>query len=324
MARSYRIIIPDDYQEPLVFGSPEHPALDALNALGGVELHSTAPSSRADFLRRIESADAVINLLSRTSYDEEAFRCARNLKVISLMAAGVDNVDRSAARRHGVTVCNAAGANSLSVAEFALGLVFAVFRSISAYDRWMRDGRWQRVPGREIAGKTLGLLGVGNVGAHLARLGRGVGMRVIAASNQADSGRLADMGIEPVDRQELFSTADAISIHLRGTFENEKAVGAAELSLMKRTAVLINTARGTVVDQRALYDALKDGQIAGAGLDVFHLDPLPIEENLFRELDNVVLTPHSGFETVEAGERLRRAAVDNLLAFFRGHPENVV
>jgi len=321
---SYRIVIPDDYQEPLVFGSLAHSALADLHAVGEVQLYSTAPSGRAEFLQRIETADGVINLLNRTSFDEEVFQHVRNLKVISFMGAGVDNIDKSAASRHGVTVCNIPGENSLSVAEFGLGLILAVLRNISVYDRWMRSGRWQRVPGREVSGKTLGLLGAGNVGAHLARLGRGIGMRVIAASHQADRQRLTGLGIEPVERQELFRVADVVSIHLRGTPENENAIGAPELSLMKRTSVLINTARGSVVDQHALYDALKNGHIAGAGLDVFHLDPLPIEENLFRELDNVVLTPHSGFETAEAGDRLRQASVDNLVSFFCGRPKNVI
>jgi phosphoglycerate dehydrogenase-like enzyme len=212
----------------------------------------------------------------------------------------------------------------LSVAEFALGLMFAVTRTVPLYDRWMRSGRWERVVGRELGGKTLGLLGIGNIGGHLARLGRGIGMRVIGWSRRGDTPRAADLGVELVTRDELFRQSDVLSLHLRGTPDNHGAVGARELATMKPSAVVINTARGVLVDHEALLRALREGRLAGAGLDVHTPEPLPLDRNLFKDMDNVVLTPHSGSETLESNERLRSRAVENVIAFLEGRPENAL
>jgi phosphoglycerate dehydrogenase-like enzyme len=318
-----RIVVADDYQKPLLFAGPDDPVLARLAPYGAIDLYQTRPASRPDFLSRIKPADAIINVLLRSEFNEEAMAHAPNLKVISYVGAG-PAVDLDAASRHHVAVCNIPGANSLSVAEFALGLMFAVTRTIPLYDRWMRSGRWERVVGRELAGKTLGLLGIGNIGGHLARLGRGVSMRVIGWSRRGDTARAAELGVELVGRDDLFRQSDVLSLHLRGTPDNQGVVGTREFALMKPTAVLINTARSVLVDHEALALALREGRLAGAGLDVHAPEPLPLDRNIFKDADNVVLAPHSGSETLESNDRLRSRAVENVIAFLEGRPQNVV
>jgi phosphoglycerate dehydrogenase-like enzyme len=158
----------------------------------------------------------------------------------------------------------------------------------------------------------------------MARLGNGIGMRVIGWSFSPDEARAAEAGVELVERDEVFRQADVLSLHLRNSPEAQGFVGRRELGLMKPTAYLINTARAAIVDQDALVEALRAGRIAGAGLDVFLEEPLPVASNPFRDMDNVVLSPHIGAVTAEANARARAMPVDNIIAFFQGRPEHVV
>jgi phosphoglycerate dehydrogenase-like enzyme len=222
-----------------------------------------------------------------------------------------------------VTVCNTPGVNSVAVAELALGLMLAAARHIRLGDRWMRDGLWQQERGPELRGKTLGLIGLGMIAQRLAELGRGIGMSVIGWSFTPNPERAAALGIELVERDEVFRRADVVSLHVRSTPETRGFVGARELALMKPSAILVNTARGAVVDAPALREALLAGQIAGAGLDVHVPEPHTLEANLFKDLDNVVITPHLGGSSYEASVRTQRMTVDNIIAFLEGRPVNV-
>jgi phosphoglycerate dehydrogenase-like enzyme len=266
----------------------------------------------------------VINVRAYTSFDEELFSHAAHLKMISILGTGTDNIDLEAARRRGITVTNTPGMGAPSVAELTMGLMLAVVRSIPISDARLRAGTWQHVEGPELAGKTLGLLGLGAIGSRVAELGRAFGMRVIAWSFNRDPARAQKLGVQLVDRDEVFAQSDVVSLHLRNTPEVRGLVGARELSLMKPTAYLINTARGALVSSEDLAAALRDGQIAGAGLDVFTEEPLPPERNPFLGLANVVLTPHVGAITREANARSRAMPIDNIIAFLEGRPQNVV
>ena len=188
----------------------------------------------------------------------------------------------------------------------------------------LRQGTWQHVEGPELEGKTLGLLGLGAIGERVARLGRGFGMRVIAWSFAHDTARAERLGVELVERDDVFRRADVLSVHLRNTPEVRGLVGARELALMQPSAYLVNTARGALVDQDALAEALRAGRLAGAGLDVYVEEPLPPERNPFRDLANVVLTPHLGAVTREANARSRAMPVDNIIAYLEGRPEHIV
>ncbi len=316
------IVIPDDY--PPTYASLEQVDLQRLASYGTVELHITRASDRAELFERIAPAEVVINVRAYTALDDEAFSHAPALKMVSILGTGTDNVDLEAAKRRGVTVTNTPGVGAPSVAELTIGLLFSLVRSIPISDARLRQGTWQHVEGPELAGKTLGLLGLGAIGQYVARLGLGLGMRVIAWSYSADPARAQRLGVELVERDEVFRRADVVSVHLRNTPEVRGIVGARELALMKPSAYLINTARGALVDESALAFALREQQIAGAALDVYTEEPLPPERNPFRELTNVVLTPHIGAVTREANTRSRAMPVDNIIAYLQGNPQHVV
>ena len=316
------VVIPDDF--PPTYGSLEDPDLARLAAYGSVRLYSTRAADRDELFSRIANADVLINVRAYTLLDEEAFSHAPGLRMVSILGTGTDNVDLVSARARGITVTNTPGVGAPSVAELTIGLMLAVTRAIPLSDRRLRAGTWQHVEGPELDGKTLGVLGLGAIGRRVAAIARGMGMRVIAWSFAHDVARADRLGIELVERDEVFRRADVVSVHLRNTPEARGIVGERELALMKPSAYLINTARGALVDQDALAHALRSGAIAGAGLDVFQEEPLAAERNPFGDLENVVLTPHLGAVTREAAARSRAMPVDNILAFLEGRPTNVV
>jgi D-3-phosphoglycerate dehydrogenase len=317
------IVIPDD--SPPTYVSLDQADLRRLAAHGTVSLHTTRAADRPELFGRLASADVVINVRAYTTFDEELLAHASNLRLISILGTGTDNVDLTAAARRGVTVTNTPGVGAPSVAELAIGLMLAAVRAIPLSDARVRGGEWQHVEGPELEGKTLGVLGLGAIGSRVARMGRGLGMRVIAWSVTRDESRAAQLGVELVkERDEVFQDADVVSVHLRNTPEMRGVVGARELALMKPSAYVINTARGALVDAEALAAAIRGGKLAGAGLDVFTEEPLPLERNPFRDLPNVVLTPHLGAVTREANARSRAMPVDNIIAFLEGRPQNVV
>jgi phosphoglycerate dehydrogenase-like enzyme len=317
-----QIVIPDDF--PPTYASLDQPDLARLAPYGTVELHTTRAADRAELFGRIATAEVLINVRAYTALDDEALAAAPRLKLVSILGTGTDNVDLGAARRRGITVTNTPGVGAPSVAELTFGLILAVTRAIPVSDVRVRAGTWQHVEGPELEGKTLGLLGLGAIGERVARLGRGFGMRVIAWSFAHDAARAERLGVELVERDDVFRGADVVSVHLRNTPEVRGLVGARELALMQPGAYLINTARGALVDQEALAEALRAGRLAGAGLDVYLEEPLPPERNPFRDLSNVVLTPHLGAVTREANARSRAMPVDNIIAYLQGHPQHVV
>jgi D-3-phosphoglycerate dehydrogenase len=317
-----QIVIPDDY--PPTYASLEQVDLQRLAAYGTVQLHTTRAADRDELFRRVAPAEVIINVRAYTALDDEALAHAPRLKLISILGTGTDNVDLEAASRRGISVTNTPGVGAPSVAELTIGLMLGLVRAIPISDVRLRQGTWQHIEGPELAGKTLGLLGLGAIGQYVARLGHGLGMRVIAWSYSPDPQRAERLGVELVERDDIFRRADVVSVHLRNTPEVRGIVGARELALMKPSAYLINTARGALVDESALAAALGAQQIAGAALDVYTEEPLPPERNPFRELSNVVLTPHIGAVTREANTRSRAMPVDNIIAYLEGHPEHVV
>jgi phosphoglycerate dehydrogenase-like enzyme len=316
------IVIPDDY--PPTYARLEQVDLRRLAPYGDLRLHTTRAADRGELFERLATAEVAINVRAYTVFDRELLERAGKLRLISILGTGTDNVDLAAARERGVTVTNTPGVGAPSVAELTLGLILAVTRAIPLSDARVRGGEWQHVEGPELEGKTLGVLGLGAIGSRVARMGRGLGMRVVAWSVTSDQARAARLGVELVDRDEVFRQADVLSVHLRNTPEMQGCVGAVELALMKPTAYVINTARGALLDADALAAALRQGKLAGAGLDVFTEEPLPPERNPFLDLANVVLTPHVGAVTHEANARSRAMPVDNIIAFLEGRPRNVV
>lgn len=310
-----RIVIPDD--APPVMGSS--PAYRKLLEQTPVDYYDTLPGTEERLIERLAGAEVVINIRSSTRFTENVFRMSPALRLLSLWGTGTDNVDLQAAARHGVTVTNTPGVSAFSIAEHALALMLAVARRIPRVDSEVRHGRWPRGQSVQLHGKTLGIIGLGAVGCRFARLGAAIGMRVIAWTMHPDP----SLGFELVPLDELFSSSDVVSVHLRLSEETRGFIGQGELEKMNSSAILINTARGAIVDERALLEALTAGRIAGAGLDVFEVEPLPEGHPLTR-LENVVLTPHSAGVTPEALEAGLQLSVENVWNFLNGRPTNVV
>ncbi len=265
----------------------------------------------ADALTDLPRYDGVI--VRTAELDAEVIERADRLRVIAKHGTGLDNVDIKAASRNDVLVCNTPGENAQSVAEHAIALLLAVRRNLLEADRHVRDGTWERgtLAGRELNGDTLGLLGYGSIATRVGTIARGFGLAIItydphhaAEAMPADVERVEDL-------HTLFSTADAVSLHAPLTDETHHAVGHTELEALGEDGVLINTARGGIVDERALIDALEEGLIAGAGLDTFEREP-PTVENTLLERDDVVVTPHIGGVTDQALERMSLAAARNV------------
>lgn len=317
-----RIVITDNF--PAFFRGTTDADVGDLRPFGDVVMYDTPPSDAEEVARRLSGADALIFLRRHWKLDGDVLARAPRLRVVSFPGVNPDHIDLRAAASRGVLVCNVPGANAISVAEHALALTFAVARLLPLADRDLRNGEWRKRNGVELYGKTLGVLGLGAVGSHMARLGSGVGMRVVAWSFRDDPERAARLGVRLVPRDELFETSDVVSIHLRATPESQHMVGRRALARMKPGAILVNTARGALVDEEALVEALESGHLAGAGLDVFAQEPLRRGASRLIELDNVVATPHMADETREADARLRHEVVANVIAFFQGQPRNVL
>ncbi|MEO8476358.1 MAG: hydroxyacid dehydrogenase, partial [Actinomycetota bacterium] len=247
--------------------------------------------------------DALV-IRSATQVTAEIFDAAANLKVVARAGIGLDNVDVDAATRRGVMVVNAPQSNIISAAEQAMALLLAQARNIPQANAALKQGAWERSKweGVELAGKTIGLVGLGRVGGLVATRAAGFGMRVIAFDPYVSADRAKDMGVDVMPTLEaLLVQADFVSIHLPRTPETEGLIGEHELGLMKRGARLVNTARGGLVDEAALVKALESGHLGGAALDVFATEPTT-DSPLF-ELDNVVVTPHLGASTKEAQDK---------------------
>jgi D-3-phosphoglycerate dehydrogenase len=280
-----------------------------------VDYHDTLPGSEERLIERIGAAEVVLNIRASSKFTEQVFAACPRLRLISVWGTGTDHVDLTAAARYGVIVTNTPGVSAISIAEHALALLLAVARRIPQLDAATRRGEWPRGQSFELNGKTCGVLGLGAIGRRFARIAAGIGMRVIGWTMHPKP----EPGVEFVELDDLYRSSDVVSIHLRLSPATEGFIGPRQFALMKPTAILINTARGAIVDEAALIDALTAGRIAGAGLDVFSVEPLPAGHPL-AQLPNVVITPHCAGITPEALEAGLRMAVENIWEFLAGRP----
>jgi D-3-phosphoglycerate dehydrogenase len=274
-----------------------------VDALGpDFQIRSCDGADRAELLAAIGDVDALL-VRSATTVDEEALLAAKRLKVVARAGVGLDNVDVRAATQHGVMVVNAPTSNITSAAELAVALMLAAARHIAPAHAALTRGEWKRsrYTGIELFEKTVGIIGLGRIGVLVAQRLAAFGMDVIAYDPYVQAGRAAQMGVRMVGLRELMQESDFVSVHLPKTSETVGLIGADEFAVARPGLVLVNAARGGIVDETALYDALKTGQIAAAGLDVFAHEPC-IDSPLF-ELENVVATPHLGASTAEAQEK---------------------
>jgi phosphoglycerate dehydrogenase-like enzyme len=266
--------------------------------------------------------EVVCAMRERTPFPRELFARLPNLRL--LVTTGMRNaaIDLEAAAAHGVTV-SGTEAQGTPTAELAWGLILALARRIPAEDARIRAGGWQATVGTELAGRTLGIVGLGRLGSAVARIGAAFGMGLVAWSENLTAERAAQCGAEAVSKDELLRTADVVTIHLVLSGRTRGLIGAQELELMKPTALLVNTSRGPIVDEEALVAALVAGTIAGAALDVYQREPLPSDHPL-RTAPNTVLTPHLGYVTAENYRTFYEQTVEDLEAFLAGAPIRVL
>jgi D-3-phosphoglycerate dehydrogenase len=256
-------------------------------------------------------------------YTAELFDAAPQLRHVARFGAGFDAVDVAAATARGVVVTNGAGANANAVADLTLGLMIAVARNVALHDRTIRQGIWQGRLGADVWQQTLGIVGLGRIGQGVARRAQGFDMRILAYEPYPNMDAVHALGVELVPLERLFAEADFVTLHLPASAETAKLVDARLLGLMKPTAFFINAARGALVDEDALYAALREGRIAGAGLDV--RAPEPPTDQRFAALDNVVMTPHTGAATPIARLRSGQAAAESVVSVLRGErPDGLV
>ncbi len=273
-------------------------------------------------VERLAEFDVVVLMRERTAFPRSLIARLPRLKLIVTAAMRNVAIDVDAARDHGVVVSGTEGSGGATL-DLTWGLILALLRHVPAEDAALRAGRWQTTIGEGLDGKTLALMGLGRLGSGVARVGRAFGMEVIAWSEHLTAERAAEVGATRVERDELFAAADILSIHLVLSDRTRGQVGAKELAAMKPTAYLINTSRGPIVDETALIDALHARQIAGAGLDVYDIEPLPMTHPL-RSAPHTVLTPHIGFVTRETYRQWYGGAVEDIAAFLSGKPIRVL
>ena len=318
-SRTPLIVVPDDF--PSIFKGT--PAEERCASLGETRVYTERGADQeAELAGRLDGARVAINIRAHARFSDPVFAACPTLKLISVWGTGTDNIDLESAARRGITVCNTAGVNANAVAEHTLALMLAVARSIPKLDREMRGGAWPRELLTQLLGKTIGVFGTGSIGVRVIALARALGMTVLAWSARADTARVDAAGARPAPKEQILREADVITLHLRLTPETRGFLGARELSLMKRSAILINTGRGALVERDVLLDALTQGRIR-AGLDVFHDEPLKAGDPVLA-LPNVVVSPHNAGQTSEVIRDGLLLAVANVEAFLRGQPKNVV
>jgi D-3-phosphoglycerate dehydrogenase len=306
--------------------APEQPQREILDPVAAVI--TGEPGSEDEFLAILQKADVVLLSSGRRLKRQVIERCPR-LKLIAKYGVGVDTIDVDAATELGIPVINVPLANSNAVAELTIGLMFAVIRPIQGAKEWIRSGGWQdeSFVGRELHHSTIGIIGYGNIAKKVIRRLRGFDVpKIMVYTESGGHGPPPDTNVEFVDLQTLLKNSDLVSIHKALTPRSIGLIGEEELRLMKKSAYLINTARGTLVKEEALIRALQEGWIAGAGLDVYEHEPLPPTSPLL-SLNNTVLTPHIGGATVEARYELVITMAKNIVDYLSGkaiHPTYIV
>ncbi len=313
-----RVAILDDYQN-VAMGLADWKSLPAGTEVVAFRDHLHDLDAVA---KRLADFDVVVAMRERTAFPRALLEKLPKLRLLVTTGMRNASIDVKAAAEGGITVCGTSGL-PYPTAELTWGLVLALFRRIAVEDRATREGKWQTTLGLGLNGKTLGVIGLGTLGSRVARYGKAFEMEVLAWSQNLTAERAAEVGATLVGKDELLRRSDVVSIHLVLSERSRGLVGARELGLMKRTAYLVNTSRGPIVDEAALIRALQDGTIAGAGLDVFEPEPLPLDHP-FRKLPNTVITPHLGYVTEETYRVFFGHALEDVQAFLRGAPVRVL
>jgi D-3-phosphoglycerate dehydrogenase len=275
------------------------------------------------FISRVRDADIVI--VGRYGFSEKAFNAAKNLKMISVWQTGYDHIDIKAATEKGVIVSNVPDYAFDSVAEMVFALSLNLLRKVHLADIGIRKGNfdWRDYIGNQLLGKTIGVIGTGSIGVRVIQIAHGFNMNVISVTGHPSEEKARRLGVKLVDLDTLLKESDIITLHVPLTSSTKNMIGTKELARMKTSAILINTARGKIIDEVALIKALREKQIGGAGLDVFDKEPLPLDSPLM-EFENVALTPHIAFLSHESLEECTNVCVQNVEKFLEGKPQNAI
>jgi phosphoglycerate dehydrogenase-like enzyme len=316
---AYRCAILDDYQNVAL-------KLADWSKLKDVETKVYTEAVRRsdqDTIRDCKDFDIVVMMRERTRFPRAVIDGLPKLKLLITTGAYNASIDMKACAERGIVVCGTGGFGNPTTG-ITFGLILELTRRIGWEHTRMKAGvPWQATLGMDIEGKTLGVLGLGKLGARAAGVAKAFGMKVIAWSQNLTPEKCKEQGVEYSSKDDLFRNADIVTIHLVLSDRTRGLVGANELGLMKKTAYLINTSRGPIVDEKALLDALNKKQIAGAGLDVFDVEPLPLDHP-YRKMDNVVITPHLGYVSRQNFERYYPDIIENIRGFLDGKPVRVV
>lgn len=314
-----RIAIPGD--DPPQLQDSAH--LRRLESYGAVTLYRDRPASDEEKIRRVQGARCMINSRGAVKWPGAVLRQLPELRMITVCGIGTDSIDLATAKELGIIVCNIPGQTAPIVAEHALSLMFAAARQAWFQTDLVKRGGWKTGFNLYLRGKTLGVIGAGSIGAEMIRLGAAVGMQVQAWTFHPTPERSRQLDVPFVTLDELLRSSDVISVHVKLTDATRDLIGRREIALMKPGALFVNTARGAIVDNVALAEALQSGHLAGAGIDVFDVEPPPPDHPLLR-CEQVVLTPHVADQNSEGMEVLNRGAVDNVIAYLEGRPQNRV
>ena len=311
--------------DPIVLQLEYHKVLESL---GELKVYNTWPLSDGEFIERIKNASIVI--IGRYGFPAQAFESAGNLRMLAVWQTGYDHVDLDAATKQGVVVSNVPGYAFDAVAEFVFAQTLNLLRRLHEADRSLREGEFEwrdyicgAYKGNQLLGKTIGVIGTGNIGRRVIEIAHGFKMEVLAYTAHPDPEKEKKLGVRFTDMDELLTRSDIVTLHVPLTPSTERMIGAEELLKMKPTAILINTARGEVIDEAALLSALRSGHIAAAGLDVFEDEPLPPNSPLLGS-GKVLLTPHIAFLSEESLDECTSVTIDNIRLFLQGSPQNVV
>jgi phosphoglycerate dehydrogenase-like enzyme len=312
------VIVLDDYQD-IALTSADWSAVRERHPVLAL---STRISGEADLVRALSGSVAIVAMRERTPLPARVLEQLPDLRLIVTTGMRNDAIDMVAAARLGITVCGTTS-SSHAVAELTIGMMIALARTFVGEDAAVRSGGWQHTIGPQLYGRTLGIVGLGRIGTLVAGIARALGMTLIAWSPNLTEARAAHHGARAAAKEELFRSADIVTIHLPLSPDSRGLVGAREFAWMKPTAYLINTSRGPIVDEPALLAALKNGRIAGAGLDVYDVEPLPVDHPL-RSSRNTLLLPHLGYVTTDTYRRWYGEAVEDILAWRSGNPIRVL
>jgi phosphoglycerate dehydrogenase-like enzyme len=325
-----RVAILDDYQQVSLASTD----WSTVRSLGQIDVFAEHISRTEALVSALEPYDVVVAMRERTPFDAARLGQLPRLRLLVTTGMGNASIDLEAAAARGVTVCGTEGIGS-STAELTWGLILALLRHIPEEDQRLKlagraggaalgfGGGWQRTVGTGLEGKRLGVVGLGKLGRRVAEVGRAFGMKVVAWSQNLDPDVAKKAHAKAVSKEELFSSSDVVTVHYKLSPRSVGLVGAAELALMKPSAYLVNTSRGPLVDGAALLAALRSGAIAGAALDVYDVEPLPLSDPL-RSAPNVVLTPHLGYVTAETYQVFYGDAAEDIVAFANGRPVRVL